>query len=187
MITARIPGTTRFVSHRSAFRIVWRGKSPTGTLSGASCNLITCESTNRHLSWTITNGSIGQLFLPPSALVLSQFLGKEIAENPPWIGMVLVVMHDRHIAVTWVALELSVEAPMTMPGIRTSLPMYSDCVEGKNYFFLLLFMWLLTFKSRIWTTFSFDFNMTWQSGTWTLLLGLAYKIRLADSLTAFSN
>jgi hypothetical protein len=47
-------------------------------------------------------------------------------ENPPVTGMDLILRQDLHIAEICVALELSVEAPITIPGMRTNLPMKSD-------------------------------------------------------------
>jgi hypothetical protein len=62
----------------------------------------------------------------PSTGVLSQFLGNAMPENPPVMGMILMLRQVRHMAVTWVARELSVDAPITIPGIRTNFPMKSD-------------------------------------------------------------
>jgi hypothetical protein len=66
--------------------------------------------------------------------LLSQVLGKTIDEKPPVTGITLKLRHDLHIAVTCVALELNVDAPITIPGIRTSLPIKSDYIY-KQFFF----------------------------------------------------
>lgn len=54
---------------------------------------------------------------------LSQVLGRLIEPNPPATGIILVCRQERHMICTDTAREASVEAPITIPGTRTSLPM----------------------------------------------------------------
>lgn len=78
----------------------------------------------------MTYGSIGHWLWDPSTGVLSQVRGNAMPENPPVMGMILMLRQVRHMAVTWVARELSVDAPITIPGIRTNFPMKSDYKNG---------------------------------------------------------
>ncbi len=54
MMLTRVPGEMRSESVRSTLRRMWRGISPVGTASGASCNFNVCWFTNLDFSGMIT-------------------------------------------------------------------------------------------------------------------------------------
>src|SRR5271169_6536626 len=117
-----VPGVTRLVKYLSALRRICRGSSPTGTMSGASCNLRVCWSMKVHFSWTIMYGSIGQgSRSSPCRGVRSQVLGRFIPVNPCETLSCLVERQVLHRRKRCVALDERVDAPITIPGIRTNL------------------------------------------------------------------
>lgn len=118
MITHREPGTTRFARYRSALTKICRGSSPTGTSSGASCNFSTCWSMNCDFSCTTKYGSRGHLssFGP---FCLPHVRGSVTPVKPELTARFSVCAQFRHWMCSGVAFELSVLAPMTMPGILT--------------------------------------------------------------------
>lgn len=120
----------------SALSNMWRGSSPTGNMSGASWSLSVCISTKRHLSWTMTNGSSGHLLPGVSSVMglLSQVRGSVIPENPEPTGINFTCLQLRHMICTWVALDICVDAPIIIPGIRTSLDKLVACVAYRCYY-----------------------------------------------------
>lgn len=116
----REPGTTRLVRYLSVDMSTCRGNSPTGTWSGASCNLMICWSTNCELSCTTTYGSMGHCG-SPGIFCLSHILGNDTPANPPCTGRTFVWWQLRHWICKAVAFDDRTDAPITMPGTLTSL------------------------------------------------------------------
>ena len=135
-------------THRSAWSIMCRGSSPTGTISGASWSLIVCWSTKRHRSWRIMYGSSGHSFGCPSDAGLMGMSGLRLAHpcdpegqrvwnethashrrgsadfSPPRVFDTLTVLTDRqplHWRCSSVARDESWLALITIPGRRTSV------------------------------------------------------------------
>ena len=120
------PGTTLPHSARSTDKSMCRGSSPTGTISGASCNLIVWASTNRHRSCKITKGSTLHFKLG-STLGASHCRGKTNPPNPDDTRMVFTARQSRHMRCRCVTRDDGTDVLMTIPGMRTSRDMFSAC------------------------------------------------------------
>lgn len=118
MITHREPGTTRFARCRSALTKICRGSSPTGTSSGASCSFSTCWSMNCDFSWITKYGSSGH-FSSLGPFCLPHVRGSVTPVKPELTGRFSVCPQFLHWMCKAVAFELSVLAPITIPGILT--------------------------------------------------------------------
>lgn len=161
----REPGTTRPVRYRSAWSIMWRGSSPTGTMSGASCSLIICWSMKRQRSWRITYGSSGQSFFPSwgaglhrsanslsRAAYASQRLGSAVFSAPRlWPTLtVFTVRQDLHCRWSSVARDESCDALMTIPGRRTSWVSFS-AVSSRNWIMFWPVLRVACISGTVWT------------------------------------
>ena len=125
MIVHLEPGTTLLVRYRSAEILICLGSSPTGTWSGASCSFSICWSMNWHFSCTTKYGSSGHLSVwSPSVLFREHTRGSVMPAIPPLTTRFSVCWQFRHWIFRAVALDESVDAPMTMPGMRTRWEMF---------------------------------------------------------------
>ena len=59
----------------------------------------------------------------PGIFCLSHILGNETPENPPFTGNIFVERQFRHCIFSAVAFDDSTDAPITIPGTRTSRDM----------------------------------------------------------------
>ena len=101
----RLPGTQACTRPRSTVSDRFRGISPAGTVSGASCSFRVWLSTKVHFSVTVSNGSIPHICCgaPPSVACRVQRRGTEAPSCGPQRS-VSVFLHVLHCSVSCVAL-----------------------------------------------------------------------------------
>jgi len=99
----------------------------------------------------------------------SQTRGSDIPEKPPKTGMFFVCRQCRHMMCNVVAFDERVDAPITIPGIRTSLDIK------------------LALRSRIGVRFALECRRTWHSGKELEALDPTMTMRRPHSFTAASN
>ena len=118
--STRLPGDALSTRWRSTVIMIERGISPVGTASGASCSFHVCWSTYLHFSGSMVYGST-----PHGASFgwrgRSHTRGSDAPPKPARTCTCLTVWHDLHWAYTTVALALTREVEMTMPGMVTRL------------------------------------------------------------------
>mmetsp|Transcript_5593 Transcript_5593/g.12231 ORF Transcript_5593/g.12231 Transcript_5593/m.12231 type:complete len:229 (-) Transcript_5593:357-1043(-) len=123
----RLPGLARSTRRRSTDIITVRGISPVGTASGLSCSFHVCWSTYLHFSDMMLYGSSGQggSF---GWRARSHVRGSEAPAKPARTGICFTFWQLVHCAKMVVALALTFDVEMRMPGTVTTFDTWEESI-----------------------------------------------------------